>query len=203
LIRSSAIDVCAIVLVIFARSCTGLKNFDRYARNTVSAPTDIAPAMISAVPRQSTNAVHAATTMVTTGERTDLMRRAFSDASTVARLAASIRCASRSCRPKASTTRIEPRPCSTTETMSLCLRRTSRVAPLTAFLKRATNSSRNGVMATAISAKSQFSQNMIPSMPTIVIASTRMTSVADDAKSCTVATSLVIVESSAPLCSLS
>ena len=39
--RSSATDVCAIVFVIFARSCTGLKNFDRYARNTVSAPAVI------------------------------------------------------------------------------------------------------------------------------------------------------------------
>ena len=70
----------------------------------------------------------------------------------------------------------------------------------TAFLKRKTNSSRNGVTATAISVKSQLSQNMSPSMPTMVIRSTRMPSVDDDAKSCTVETSLVIVDSSVPVC---
>ena len=52
---------------------------------------------------------------------------------------------------------------------------------------------------TAISAKSQLSQNMMPSMPTIVIMSTTIDSVADDAKSCTVDTSLVSVDSSAPV----
>ena len=71
---------------------------------------------------------------------------------------------------------------------------------MTAFLKRMTKSSRNGVTATAISVKSQLSQNMSPSMPTIVIRSTTMPSVDDDAKSCTVETSLVIVESSVPVC---
>ena len=75
--RSSPTAVCAIVFVILARSCTGLKNFDRYARNTVSAPTVIAPARISSVPRHSTKPVHSATTIVTTGESSDLMRRAL------------------------------------------------------------------------------------------------------------------------------
>ena len=84
--------------------------------------------------------------------------------------------------------------------MSLCRLRTSRCTSLTAFLKRITKSSRNGVTATAISVKSQLSQNMSPSMPTIVIRSTRMPSVDADAKLCTVATSLVIVESSVPVC---
>ena len=40
--RSSATAAAAIELVIFARSCTGLKNLLRYARKTVSAPTVIA-----------------------------------------------------------------------------------------------------------------------------------------------------------------
>ena len=161
------------------------------------------PAMINEVPRHNTKAVHNATTTVTTGESELLMRRARNAAVTVAALAAFMRSASRSWRPYALTIRIDPRPCWTTDTMSLCRLRTSRVAFFTAFLKRATNSSRKGVTPTAISAKSQFSQNMMPSIPTIVIMSTRMPSVADDAKSCTVETSLVIVDSSAPLCSLS
>ena len=55
--RSSPTAACAIELVILARSCTGLKNLLRYARNTVSAPTVIAPARISAAPRQMTIAV--------------------------------------------------------------------------------------------------------------------------------------------------
>ena len=54
--------------------------------------------------------------------------------------------------------------------------------------------------ATAISVKSQLSQNMSPSIPTIVIRSTRMPSVDAEAKPCTVATSLVIVDSSVPVC---
>ena len=45
----------------------------------------------------------------------------------------------RSCRPKAFTTRIDSRPCSTTATMLLCCRRTSCVAFFTAFLNRDTN----------------------------------------------------------------
>ena len=45
--RSSATAAAAIELVIFARSCTGLKNLLRYARNTVSAPTVIASVTIS------------------------------------------------------------------------------------------------------------------------------------------------------------
>ena len=70
--------------------------------------------------------------------------------------------------------------------MSLCRMRTSCVTSFTAFLKRNTNSSRNGVTPTAISAKSQSSQNISPSMKTIVSRSTRMPSVADEAKFCTV-----------------
>ena len=54
-------------------------------------------------------------------------------------------------------------------------------------------------MATTSSAKSQLSQNIRPSMPTIVIKSTRMLSVDDDTKSCTVETSSVIVLRSTPV----
>jgi hypothetical protein len=53
--RSTPTDVWAIVLVIVARSCTGLKNMARYERNTVRVPTSIASANTSEVPRQSTN----------------------------------------------------------------------------------------------------------------------------------------------------
>ncbi len=165
----------------------------------MSAPTVITLVMISAVPRHSTNAVQIATTIATTGPSSDFTRRALSAAATVARLASSIRFASRSCRSNALTERTEPSPCCATATISLCRLRTSRVASLTAFLKRITNSSRNGVTPTAISAKSQLSQNMMPSMPTIVIMSTTIDSVADDAKSCTVATSLVSVDSMLPV----
>jgi hypothetical protein len=49
--RSTATVACAIELVIFARSWTGLKNLLRYARNTVSAPTVMTSAMINDVPR--------------------------------------------------------------------------------------------------------------------------------------------------------
>jgi hypothetical protein len=72
-------------LVIFARSCTGLKNFARYARKTVRDPTVIVPARIRSVPRQSTMDVQQATTTAMTGERSDLMRRALSAAFTVER----------------------------------------------------------------------------------------------------------------------
>ena len=56
---------------------------------------------------------------------------------------------------------------------------------------------------TAIRAKSQLSQNIRPSMPTIVIRSTAIDNVDDDAKSCTVDTSAVIVDSNAPVCCVS
>jgi hypothetical protein len=49
--RSTATAACAIELVILARSCTGLKNLERYERKTVSAPIVIAPARISEAPR--------------------------------------------------------------------------------------------------------------------------------------------------------
>ena len=198
--RSSPTAACAIELVILARSCTGLKNLLRYARNTVSAPTVIAPARISAAPRQMTIAVHSAMTMLTTGDSSDFTRRALSAASTCARLASSIRPCSRSCRAKAFTTRTDSSPCWTTATMSLCRFRTSWVTLFTDFLNRITNSSRNGVTPMAISAKSHSSQNMSPSIITIVSRSTRMPSVADEAKFWTVATSLVIVDRSGPVC---
>ena len=57
-----------------------------------------------------------------------------------------------------------------------------------------------GVTPTAISAKSHSSQNMSPSIITIVSRSTTMESVADDAKFWTVVTSLVIVDRSGPVC---
>src|SRR5207237_1274910 len=80
-------------------------------------------------------------------------------ACTAARLA-SWRCSSSSSwRPKAFTTRMDSSPCCTTPTMSLSRRRTSRVAFLTAFLKRTTKRRRNGATPTAMSAKSQLSQN--------------------------------------------
>ena len=87
--------------------------------------------------------------------------------------------------------------------MLLCCRRTSCVAFFTAFLNRDTNKSKNGVTATAISVKSQFSQNMMKSMPMIVSRSTAISSVDDDAKLWMVWTSAVIVLSSAPLWCLS
>ena len=127
--RSSPTAVCATALVIFARSCTGLKNFARYARNTVSEPTVIAPARISDVPRQSTNAVQNDTTTATTGDRSDLTRRALSAAFTVARLASPSRAASTSCAPKACTVRIDSSPDWTTATMSLSRRAALRVSP--------------------------------------------------------------------------
>jgi len=56
------------------------------------------------------------------------------------------------------------------------------VAALTAFLNLETKSSRKGVTAMAIRVKSQLSQNMRPSMQTMVSRSTRMLSVEEDAK---------------------
>jgi hypothetical protein len=78
-----------------------------------------------------------------------------------------------------------------------------RVTSFTAFLKRMTNSSRKGVTPTAISVKSQSSQTIRPSMNTMVSRSTMMSSVDDEAKSCTVETSLVIVDISAPVFAVS
>ncbi len=147
--------------------------------------------------------VHSATTMLTTGESSDLTWRALSAAWMVAWLAACMCAISRSCRPNALTARTEPRPSWTTATTSLCLTRTVRVTSLTAFLKRMTNISRNGVTPIAISVKSQSSQNMRPSMNTMVTRSTTMPSVDDDAKSCTVDTSLVIVDISVPVFAVS
>ena len=144
--------------------------------------------------------VHSATTTVTPGDSSDLTRRAPSAAATCARLASPIRVRSKSWRPKALTTRTDSSPCCTTATMSVWRRRTSCVACFTSFLKCSTNSSSTGVTPTAISAKSQLSQNIRPSMPMIVMMSTRIPSVADDAKPCTVATSLVIVDRSGPVC---
>ena len=43
----------------------------------MSVPAVSAPAMMSEVPRQSTTPVHSATTMLTTGERSDFTLRAF------------------------------------------------------------------------------------------------------------------------------
>ena len=56
---------------------------------------------------------------------------------------------------------------------------------------------------TAISVKSQSSQNIRPSMKTMVIRSTTMPSVDDEAKLWTVDTSLVMVDISAPVFALS
>ena len=54
-------------------------------------------------------------------------------------------------------------------------------AIFTAPLNRVTNNSKNGVTESAISAKSKFSQNIRPIIPTIVIKSTRMPSVEPEA----------------------
>ena len=72
-------------------------------------------------------------------------------------------------------------PSCTTATIWLCSFRTSRVALFTAFLKRETNIRSAGVMATAISVKSQLSQNIRPSMQKIVSRSTRMSRVEPEA----------------------
>ena len=82
--RSSPTEVAAIVLVILARSCTGLKNLDRYARKTVREPTVMAPVRIREAPRHRTMAVQRATVRFTTGDSSDLIWRAFRAASTVA-----------------------------------------------------------------------------------------------------------------------
>ncbi len=87
--------------------------------------------------------------------------------------------------------------------MSLWRCRTSWVAFLTALLNCMTKSSRNGVTATAIRAKSKLSQNMRPSMPMIVRTSTRIPSVAPEAKFWMVVMSVVIVDRRFPVCCLS
>ena len=148
-------------------------------------------------------AVQSATTMLTTGDSSDLTWRALSAASTVAWLAASMCASSRSCRPNALIARTDPRPSWTTATTSLCRTRTVRVTSFTAFLKRMTNISRKGVTPTAISVKSQSSQIIRPSMKTMVKRSTTMPSVDDEAKLCTVDTSLVMVDISAPVFAVS
>ena len=63
--------------------------------------------------------VQSETMAVTTGDSSDLTRRALSAASTVARLAVSSRACSRSSRPNACTTRIDSSPCCKTATISL------------------------------------------------------------------------------------
>ena len=54
-------------------------------------------------------------------------------------------------------------------------------------------------MASAISVKSQSSQNINPIMKKMVMISTRISRVEDEAKFCSVVTSVVMVEISAPL----
>ena len=83
--------------------------------------------------------------------------------------------------------------------MSACSLRTSWVAFFTAFLKREMKNSRNGVTATAIRVKSQLSQNIRPSIDTIVSMSTRMLRVDEEAKAWMVAMSVVMVLRSVPV----
>ncbi len=121
--------------------------------------------------------------MVTTGDSSDFTRRAASAAFTVAWLTSPSSSCSMSWRPKALTTRIDSRPCCTTATISACSLRTAWVAFFTAFLKRETKSSRKGVTATAIKVKSQLSQDIRPSMETMVSRSMRISRVEEEAKS--------------------
>ncbi len=79
----------------------------------------MAPDMISAVPRYSTNPVHKATAMETAGESSDFTRRAASAASTVARLTSLRWASSVAWAPNACTTRADSRPCCTTAMTSL------------------------------------------------------------------------------------
>ena len=143
--------------------------------------------------------MHRDTVTATTGESSDFTRRAFSAAWTVAWLASN-RCASSSSwRPKAFTTRMDSSPCCTTPTRSLSRRLTSRVAFLTALRKRMTNRRRKGATPTAMSAKSQLSQNIRPSIPVMVKRSTTIPSVEEDAKPWMVAMSSVMVLRSVPV----
>ena len=67
-----------------ARSLTGLKNFVRYARYTVSAPTVIAPVRIRYAPLHSTNCGAQGYGDRDHGDSSDFTRRAASAALTVA-----------------------------------------------------------------------------------------------------------------------
>ena len=69
----------------------------------------------------------------------------------------------------------------------------------TAVLNRKMSRSRTGVNATAIRVKSQSSQNINPTMNTMVRKSITISSVEDEAKSWIVATSLVMVDTSVPI----
>lgn len=148
----------------------------------VSTPAVIAPFKMRPAPRHSTKAVQAATVRVTTGDRMALIFRAFSADSTVAQLAFPSCSSSNSCLPNALITRSDSRPCCATVTISLWFFRTSLVAFLTAFLNRTTKSSRNGVTPIATSAKSQFRQNIRPSILTMVNRSTSIPRVPEEAK---------------------
>ena len=94
---------------------------------------------------------------------------------------------------------MDSRPCCTTATIWLCSLRTWWVAFFTAFLKRDTKNSKNGVTPTAIMVKSQLSQNIRPSMLTMVSRSTKMLSVEDEAKPWMVWMSVVMVLSRVPV----
>ncbi len=163
----------------------------------MSDPTVIAEVRTSKLPRQRTKPTHSATITATIGDKSDFTLLAFRAALISARLA-SARCrSSSSCRPNAFTTRIVSSPCCTTPTMSLCRRRTSRVAFLISFLNLATKSKRIGATATATSAKSQLSQNIKQSIPITARTSIKMLSVEDDAKSWIVSMSSIRVLRSA------
>src|SRR5262245_9562045 len=82
--RSTLTAACAMVFVIAARALTGLKKFRRYDRNTVSAPTVIAPWRMSHELRHKTNAVHSEIVTVTIGPTSAFTLRALSAALTVA-----------------------------------------------------------------------------------------------------------------------
>ena len=89
------------------------------------------------------------------------------------------------------------------ETISLCRRRTLRVASLTTDRSRTAKTSTNGVTASATSVNRQFSVNITASIPTMVRPSTSRSSMDVDAKSCTALMSSVIVLISGPTCCLS
>jgi hypothetical protein len=78
--RSTPTAAWAMAPLIFATSCTGLKNFARYERKTVSDPIVIAEADTSEAPRQRTKPVQRDTITVTTGDRSDFTRLACSAA---------------------------------------------------------------------------------------------------------------------------
>ena len=137
------------VLLIFARSCTGLKNFDEIGEEDRQRADrhDVRRARARCRAR-ARSPVQSATTIATAGESTDLTRRAFERridgrAAHRSRGAPPRAPAARTPSPRASirAPARPPRRC-----RSACLR-TSCVARFTARLKRATNSSRNGVTA--------------------------------------------------------